>query len=129
MTNYSPPTASPHGLTGAGGAPLRGAANFKPFFHTFKQAFPDIEVVVEDTIAEGDKVVARCTVRGQHHGDTLGFAATKRPVLFDGITITRWRDGQIVEAWNNFDFLGMYHQLGVAPPPPDANATGSEQNK
>ena len=100
-----------HGLTPE---PLRGPDNFKPFFHTFKDAFPDIEVVVEDTIAEGDKVVARCTVRGKHQGHTLGFAATQRPVEFTGISITRWRDGQIVEAWNNFDFMTMYQQLGVA---------------
>ena len=103
-----------HGL--AGGEPLRGAADFKPFFHTFKDAFPDIEVVVEDTITEGDKVAARCTVRAKHQGDTLGFAATQRPVEFSGICITRWRAGQIVEAWNNFDFMAMYQQLGVTPP-------------
>jgi steroid delta-isomerase-like uncharacterized protein len=109
-----------HGLAGADGAPLRGPADFKPFFHTFKNAFPDIEVIVEDAIAEGDMVAARCTVRGRHQGHTLGFAATERPVAFDGICITRWRDGQIVEAWNNFDFMTMYQQLGVVPPPPDA---------
>jgi steroid delta-isomerase-like uncharacterized protein len=117
------PDGVAHGLTGAGGEPLRGPENFKPFFRTFKDAFPDIEVVVEDTIAEGDLVAARCTVRGRHHGDTLGFAATKRPVEFTGICITRWRDGQIVEAWNNFDFMAMFQQLGVVPPQPGAAST------
>ena len=115
------PDGLAHGL--AGGEPLRGPAHFKQFFHTFKDAFPDIEVVVEDTVAEGDKVAARCTVRGRHHGDTLGFAATKRPVEFTGICIARWRDGQIIEAWNNFDFMTMYQQLGVVPPPADAAST------
>jgi steroid delta-isomerase-like uncharacterized protein len=109
-----------HGLTG--GEPLRGADAFKPFHRTFKQAFPDLEVVVEDTITEGDKVAARCIVRARHQGDTLGFAATQRTVEFSGICITRWRDGQIVEAWNNFDFQTMFHQLGVSPPPPNALA-------
>ncbi|HEX8068312.1 MAG TPA: ester cyclase [Pyrinomonadaceae bacterium] len=107
-----------HGL--AGGESLRGPAAFKPFHRAFKGAFPDIEVVVEDTITEGDKAVARCTVRARHQGDTLGFAATERPVEFTGICITRWRDGQIVEAWNNFDFMTMFQQLGVAPQPYDA---------
>lgn len=108
------PDGIAHGL--AGGATLRGPENFKPFFRTFKDAFPDIEVVVEDMIAEGDQVAARCTVRGKHQGHTLGFAATQRPIEFVGICIARWRDGQIVEAWNNFDFLTMYQQLGIAPP-------------
>ena len=61
-------------------------------------------------------MAARCTVRAKHQGDTLGFAATQRPVEFTGMCFTRWRNGQIVEAWNNFDFMAMFHQLGVTPP-------------
>jgi predicted ester cyclase len=52
-------------------------------------------------------------VRGRHTGDSLGFAATYAPVEFSGITIIRVKDGQIVEAWNNFDFMKMNQQLGV----------------
>ncbi len=99
-----------HGL---GDEPIRGPSDFKPFFHTFREAFPDIQVVVEDAIAEGDKVVARCSVRGRHKGDTLGYAATNLPAEFTGITIVRVRDGKIVEAWNSFDFMSMHQQLGA----------------
>ena len=72
-----------------------------------------MEVIVEDQIAEGDLVATRCSVRGKHTGDSLGFAATHSPVEFSGITITRISDGKIVEAWNNFDFMKMYRQLGT----------------
>jgi predicted ester cyclase len=58
-------------------------------------------------------VAGRCTARATHRSDSLGFAATDRAVAFDGMCIARVRDGQIVEAWNNFDFLSMYRQLGV----------------
>ena len=98
-----------HGLEGD--APIRGAAEFKPFFHKFRAAFPEIRVTVEDAVAEGDKVAARCSVRGTHRGDTLGFKATQQPVAFEGITIVRLRDGKIVEAWNHFDFMKMFQQL------------------
>jgi steroid delta-isomerase-like uncharacterized protein len=98
-----------HGLEGD--APIRGAAAFKPFFHKFREAFPEIKVTVEDVVTEGDKVAARCSVRGHHRGDTLGFAATDQPVEFDGMTIARIKDGKIVEAWNNFDFMKMFQQL------------------
>lgn len=101
-----------YGLADETGAPLRGAAGFKPFFQSFRNAFPDIEIVVEDAIAEGDKVAARCTVRATHAGDGLGFAATQRPVEFTGIALVRVRDGKIVEAWNNFDFMGLFQQVG-----------------
>ena len=102
-----------HGLADEAGSPLRGAAGFKPFFRRFREAFPEMEVVVEDTVAEGDKVAARCTVRGRHRGDSLGFKATDSPVEFDGICIVRIRNGKIVEAWNNFDFMSMFQQLGA----------------
>ena len=102
-----------HGLADEVGNPLRGPAGFKPFFRKFRAAFPDIEVVVEDTITEGDKIAARCTVRGKHQSDSLGFAATQQPMEITGMTIVRVRDGKIVEAWNNFDFMSMFQQLGA----------------
>jgi len=102
-----------HGLEGTAGGELRGPADFRVFHQRFRDSFPDIEVVVEDTVSEGDKVAARCTVRGRHQGDTLGFAPTGQPVEFGGICIVRVRDGQIVEAWNNFDFMSMFQQLGA----------------
>jgi steroid delta-isomerase-like uncharacterized protein len=115
-----------NGLVDESGQPLRGPAGFKPFFRKFREAFPEIEVVVEDAIAEGDRVAARCTVRGRHRGDSLGFAATERPVEFTGMTIVRIHHGKIVEAWNNFDFMSMFQQLGalqtVAPEPPEPSA-------
>jgi steroid delta-isomerase-like uncharacterized protein len=113
-----------HGLTDESGAELRGPAHFRTFHSRFREAFPDIEVVVEDTVSEGDKVAARCTVRGRHRGDSLGFKATDSPVDFTGMTFARIRDGKIVEAWNNFDFMSMFQQLNVlrldaGPPAPD----------
>ena len=106
-----------HGLSDDPASPLRGPAGFLPFHAQFREAFPNIEVVVEDQIAEGDRVATRCSVRGKHAGDSLGFAATGSPVEFTGITITRIKDGKIVEAWNNFDFMKMYRQLGAIGEP------------
>jgi steroid delta-isomerase-like uncharacterized protein len=102
-----------YGLSDDESNPIKGPTGFKPFHATFRGAFPDIEVIVEDMIAEGDKVVARCSVRGKHTGDHLGIAASNSPVLFTGIAIVRVRDGKFVEAWNNFDFLKMNRQIGA----------------
>ena len=93
--------------------PLRGASGFLPFHTQFREAFPNIEVVVEDVIAEGDKVVARCSVRGKHEGDSLAMKATGAMVDFEGIGIARVKDGMFVESWNSFDFARMYRQLGA----------------
>lgn len=108
-----------HGLVDEAGNELRGPAGFKPFFQKFRDAFPDMTITVEDTIVEGDKIAARCRVRGTHLGHTLGMAATNNPVEFTGMTMLRVRGGQIVEAWNNFDFQTMTAQLGAAPARPN----------
>ena len=102
-----------HGLEGTAGGELRGPSDFRAFHQRFRESFPDIEVEVVDTISEGDKVAALCTVRGRHQGDALGFGPTGQTVEFAGMTFVRVRDGQIVEAWNNFDFMSMYQQLGA----------------
>jgi steroid delta-isomerase-like uncharacterized protein len=102
-----------HGLADDAAKPLRGPEGFLPFHAQFREAFPNIEVVVEDQIAEGDMVATRCSVRGKHTGHSLGFAATQAPVEFTGVTITRIKNGKIAEAWNNFDFMKMYKQLGA----------------
>jgi predicted ester cyclase len=102
-----------HGLSDDEDQPLRGPAGFKPFHEIFCGAFPDIEVVVEEMIAEGDLVAARCSVRGKHTGDHLGIAASNAPVQFTGMAIVRIKDRKIVEAWNNFDFMKMNKQIGA----------------
>src|SRR5436309_3121248 len=102
-----------HGLSDDPASPLRGPGGFLPFHTQFREAFPNIEVVVEDQIAEGDRVATRCSVRGKHEGDSLGFAATGSLVEFTGVAITRIQDRKIVEAWNNFDFMKMYRQIGA----------------
>ena len=67
-------------------------------------------------MAEGDKVVVRFGARGTHQGETEAFGSpTGKRMDMTGITIKRLSDGKIVEAWTNFDALGMMQQLGLIP--------------
>ena len=102
-----------HGLSDDPENPIRGPRDFRPFHTLFREAFPNMMIVVEDVIAEDDKVVARCSVRAKHEGDFLGKAATQSPVEFTGIAIVRIDNGKIVEAWNNFDFMTLHKQVGL----------------
>jgi len=102
-----------HGLSDEPGRTMKGPSDFLPFHGVFRGAFPDIEVIVEDAIAEGDMVAARCSVRGKHTGEHLGVAASNAPVEFTGMVFARIKNGKIVEAWNNFDFLAMNRQIGI----------------
>ncbi len=104
-----------HGLASPDGLPLRGPDAFRPFYRRFRGAFPDIHIEVARTVTEGDMVSAHGHVTGTHQGHDLGVSATGNPVDFWGMCIARMRDGQIVEAWNNFDFLSLYQQIRLLP--------------
>lgn len=94
-----------------GQGPVHGRDGFIPFFERFVSAFPDIRITVDQVVSEGDSAVARIRATATHTGDGLGIAATNRPVNLTGIVWSRWRDGKIVEAWNEFDAWGLMQQL------------------
>lgn len=107
------PDVVAHGLTDANGEVVQGTDNFKAFHAAFCSAYPDMNIEILDTITDGDKIAARCRVTGVHSGDGLGLMATNNPVDFTGMSIVRVEDGKIAEAWNEFDFVKMFGQLGV----------------
>jgi predicted ester cyclase len=102
-----------HGLPTASGGPLRGRDEFRPFYRVFRAAFPDLRVEVVHVVAEGDRAAAYCRVRGAQRGDLPDLDATNRAVDFTGFAMVRVVDGLATEAWNCFDFLTMYRQLGA----------------
>ena len=60
--------------------------------------------------------MVRWTLRGTHDGELRrGIPATGRRVEVSGITISRIREGKLIENWGNYDLLGMLQQLGVLP--------------
>ena len=101
----------------------RGIEGAKQFAATYREAFPDLTCAIEDMVAEGDKVVVCFIARGTHQGETETFGPpTGKQMEITGITIKRVSEGKIVEAWTNFDALGMMQQLGHIPSPEEAQA-------
>ena len=102
-----------HGLEPLGRKPLPGPAAFRTFWDRFQGAFPDLRITVDDVIGEADRTAVRFTFRGTHRGDHLGAPATHKQITATGLSLIRWRNGQIVEGWNEFDALGLFQQAGV----------------
>jgi steroid delta-isomerase-like uncharacterized protein len=94
-----------------------GREGLKQVFTTFRSAFPDLRMRVEDQIAEGDKVVSRLTVSGTNQGDFMGMPATGKSASIGVVDILRFEGGKITERWGEADFMGMMQQLGHAPTP------------
>jgi hypothetical protein len=91
------------------------------YFWMLLEAFPDMQMVVKDIIASGDKAVARVQVSGTHEGEFMGIPPTGRQVSMNLIDITRFGDdGLAREHWGVADQFTMLQQLGVIPDGPPA---------
>jgi steroid delta-isomerase-like uncharacterized protein len=75
--------------------------------------FPDYQFELLDLIADGDNVVARMPFTGTQTGPVLDLPPTGRSVHVTEIVIFQIADGKIIEAWEEYDELGMRRQLGV----------------
>jgi predicted ester cyclase len=88
------------------------------YIRMFRAAFPDLHYTLEDSIAEGDRVVQRTTARGTMKGDFMGMPASGKSATWSEIHITRFDNtGKSVEHWSVVDQLGMLAQLGFAQAP------------
>ena len=70
----------------------------------YTKVLSDLDVVVKEQLTDGDRVTSRFVVSGKSFGKT---------VHINGITISRFKEGLIVEDWSVTDTFGMLRQLGV----------------
>ncbi len=97
-----------------------GPEGVKAVVSMFRSAMPDLRVLIEDMIAEGDKVATRYTLEGTHEGELFGVPPTGQRLSIESITVERVSEGKIREHWRVTDELGMMQQLGVIPAPEHA---------
>ena len=83
----------------------------------FRRGFPDVISIIEDLIAEEDKVVAHWRSHATHRGDYMGIAPSGNRVEFTGISFYRIEGSKIAESWTVEDELGLMRQIGAIPEP------------
>lgn len=93
-----------------------GVAGVKQFFAMLHHAVPDVEVTIDELVAEGDKLAVASTISGTHHGDLLGFPASGRRLSVTGIDLVRLEEDLIVEHRGLTDVVGLMRQVGGALP-------------
>lgn len=98
-----------------------GIEGSKQFISMYLAAFADLRLTIEDLIAEGDRVMARFTLRGTHTGAFMGIPSTSKQVMITGMQVVRTINGKITENWLNADALGLLQQLGAIPVPGHAS--------
>jgi steroid delta-isomerase-like uncharacterized protein len=101
----------------AAGQTFGGADTFRQRSKTLYTIYSEPHFIIEDQIAEGDKVLVRWTLRGKHTGEYMGVMPTGKEVVSTGMNLFRLADGKIAEVWVESDDLGELQQLGVVTLP------------
>jgi predicted ester cyclase len=83
-----------------------------------RQSFPDFHLTISDLIVDGDRVATRWSWSGTHTKESTVFPMppTGKTITLTGANILHLKDGKLVEGWQWSDMLGMFRQLGIAPP-------------
>jgi predicted ester cyclase len=94
---------------------LHGPAGFLATSRWLRDAFSDLRFELQETIAEGDTVMAAAVMTGRHTGPFNGIAPTGRPIAHKQVHIFTIADGQISRHRAVRDDLGLLLQLGWRP--------------
>jgi len=94
-----------------GDSDATGPEEFKAFFDRLQAAFSEIHITPRQAISEGNFACLRWSATMRHTGNALGMLATQKLLHTSGISIGRFKDGRFVEAWQNWDMLGVIQQI------------------
>jgi predicted ester cyclase len=90
-----------------------------------RAAFPDVVHVIEEQVAEGDKVMTRVLTRATFSGEFLGYRPTGEVIEVRGVSVHRIADGRLVEHWAQADMTSFMEQLGAPSEPAGAGDAGA----
>jgi steroid delta-isomerase-like uncharacterized protein len=96
---------------------VQGKEGVSAFYASFAKAIPDINLTLEDTMGDGDRVAVRYRIRGTHQGELMGVPASGNEVDVDGQSFFRFVDGKVAERWQSLDVMTLMQQIGALPAP------------
>lgn len=94
---------------------LKGIGQLREFIQAFRNAFPDLNLQIDDVFSSNDRTCTAFTLRGTHKQDFMGIPATKQSVEVQGMVLSRIKDNKILEDREILDNLTFFQQLGVVP--------------
>lgn len=100
---------------GAFGGAAGGREDARRTVSSFRAAFPDLVLEIDDLVGEGEHVALRWSGGGTHEGEFMGAPPTGKRVEIEGIDIYRVAGGQVIEHWGYPDVVALVQQLGGPP--------------
>ena len=92
-----------------------GPQELRQSIETFRSAFPDLYMLVEEQIADGDRVSNQGYITGTHRGEFLGIPASGQQIKVNVISIWRFKNSKVVENWVQLDLMSLMRQIGAVP--------------
>ncbi|WP_266077351.1 ester cyclase [Haladaptatus caseinilyticus] len=97
--------------------PVHGPDEYRALAETFRNAFSDIKMEVDEMYAVDDVVTTRYTTRATHDGEIFGIEPTHTKIEITGILIDHLKEGKLEERHVNDDALGLFEQIGAVKRP------------
>src|SRR5262245_39829165 len=91
---------------GLGANVLVGPEGFKQFHAALSALLADFVITIDKSVESGDWLSVVCTLRAKDRKSNL-------PVTITGSVMVRIEDGKLLEAYNHWDFIGLFTQLGL----------------
>ena len=92
-----------------------GKADLKLAMERLSTVLANPRFIIEDMIAEDDRVAVRLTAGATQVGEFMGIQPSGKAYSIGEIHIFRVRDGRVAEHWHQYDQLAMMRQLGAMP--------------
>ena len=95
---------------------LNGLDGASALLQAYATAFPDFRLIIDDLVADGDKVAFRWTFNGTHRGPLADIRASGKQVsVSNNVGIFRIADGKVNESRLCWDKYALLQQLGALP--------------
>jgi len=81
------------------------------YVKVFRRSMPDLELTIEELMAEGNRVMSRVTFSGTVHQDFFGIPASDRVIAFEAISMWDIRFGKISSLETLLDMASIERQV------------------
>ncbi len=92
-----------------------GPDGMRQYTQSYFQAFPDLELVEEDTLEQGNRLALSWLSRGTHQGILMNIPPTGCPTSVRGVSILTIEGGLLLRALYLWDVAGLLREIGLLP--------------
>ena len=92
---------------------FRDFDGYVKYVEDIRHSVPDLEVTVEEIMAEGDKVITFSTFCGSFNKPLFGMPANGKIIAFSAASVWIIYRGKVLEQTTMVDLSGLQHQLNA----------------